>query len=102
MTAFASGKNAKGICDRCGQTYKLNELIVEYEKRLPTGLLVCKSCDDEEHPQLFLGETPVVDPQALRNARPVGKLTAERAFWSWYPVALHPDAVATMKPGEVS
>lgn len=98
---FAVGRKALGACDRCGQVFKLSELVVEYEKRRPTGLLVCKSCDDEDHPQLYLGETPVNDPQALRNPRPIIGLAAERSFWSWAPIFVSDKYVPTCRAGEV-
>ena len=37
--AYAQGKNALGICDRCGQQYKLNTLRKEL-----TGFKVCIDC----------------------------------------------------------
>jgi|TARA_R110000751_G_scaffold228294_1_gene329932 hypothetical protein len=65
IKAFATGKFALGICDRCGFQYPLSELTKEW-----TGLMVCKEeCFERKHPQLF----PIrltTDPEALRNARP--------------------------------
>lgn len=68
--AFASGKYALGTCDRCGQTYKLKQLKVETVRGRPTGIKACPVCWDLDHPQNRLGETPVSDPQALRDPRP--------------------------------
>ena len=67
---FASGKNAFGFCDRCGQRYDLHSLQEQYENLLPIGIRVCFECMDVDHPQLQLGRVPIDDPQALRNARP--------------------------------
>lgn len=67
---FASEKRALGICDRCGLTYKLKNLIFEYENRHKTNLRVCRECKDGDHPQYRLGEIRTDDPQSLRNARP--------------------------------
>lgn len=69
-TAFASGKWALALCDRCGQTYKLKELKVETVRGRPTSIKTCPVCWDADHPQNRLGETPVNDPQALRDPRP--------------------------------
>jgi hypothetical protein len=68
--AFAVGKRALGICDRCGWQYMLRDLKDEVVDQKQTGLLVCPPCLDVDHPQLQLGKTPVYDPQALRNPRP--------------------------------
>ena len=63
--AFATGKFAKGICDRCGFGYPLLELRKEW-----TGLLVCiEECYEEKHPQLFPIHT-TTDKEALRDPRP--------------------------------
>lgn len=67
---FADGKRALGLCDICGQQYKLKTLKPVFRKHNNTGLLACRTCWDPDHPQLMLGELPVYDPQALRNPRP--------------------------------
>jgi hypothetical protein len=97
--AFASGKKAIAMCDRCGQQFKLRELKSEVVKLRPYKVLVCKSCWDPDHPQLQLGMYPVEDPQALRDSRrdttyttsgvlPDGYLgDGSRQFqWGWNPV----------------
>ena len=78
MTAFASGKHALGICDRCGLTYKLRALKSEYTKQRPNGLLVCDSCCDVDHPQLLQGMHPIHDPQGLRDPRPDSAMDSSR------------------------
>jgi PHP family Zn ribbon phosphoesterase len=62
--AFASGKYALAICDRCGFRYKYTEIKEEWN-----GSRVCPECFETKHPQL---ESPKVraDAEALRNARP--------------------------------
>jgi|TARA_R100000406_G_scaffold72579_2_gene52889 hypothetical protein len=62
--AFASGKYAIAICDRCGFEYKYTSLRKEW-----TGFRVCTECYEPKHPQL---EPPrnVSDPQGLRFPRP--------------------------------
>ena len=62
--AFASGKYALAICDRCGFQYKYTSLKKEW-----TGFRVCSECFEPKHPQL---EPPrnVSDPEGLRFARP--------------------------------
>lgn len=96
---FASGKIAISICDRCGFQYLLKELKYEVVKQKRTGLLVCQSCYNPDHPQLMLGTFPVYDPQALRNPRmdtsyaisgPLanGNLGegSRNIYWGWNPV----------------
>ena len=62
--AYAVGKFARALCDRCGFEYKLNELKKEWN-----GLKVCPNCYEPKHPQLDPKPKPA-DPQAIRNARP--------------------------------
>jgi hypothetical protein len=69
-TSFAVGRKALGLCDRCARQYLLHELKDQIVDRKKTGLMVCPECLDEDHPQYQLGETPVFDPQALRDPRP--------------------------------
>ena len=70
MSTYAAGKKALGICDVCGFQYKLKQLKVVVRNRVPTGLLACPSCWDEQHPQEDLGLYRVVDAQSVRNPRP--------------------------------
>ena len=67
---FASGKNAIAECDRCGFRYKLKELKKLTIKTKQVSIKVCKTCWEQDHPQLQLGMYPVDDPQALREPRP--------------------------------
>ena len=62
--AFASGRRAYGICDTCGQRYRLRQLQEQWD-----GFKTCPECFDPKQPQL---EAPPVgaDPQALLNPRP--------------------------------
>lgn len=96
---FASGKKAISICDRCGQQFLLKNLQYQVVKQKRTGLLVCKECLDQDHPQLMLGTFPIQDPQALRNPRrdnsylvsgtlPDGQLGEGSRIigWNWNPV----------------
>ena len=95
---FASGRWAIAQCDVCGQRFKLKQLKSLVIKRKITNILACPECWNPDHPQLLLGETPVNDPQALRNPRPeigyyVGGVGADgeetggsRVFeWGWAP-----------------
>jgi len=65
IKAFATGKFARGVCDRCGFWYPLSTLKKEWN-----GLMVClEECYEVKHPQLF----PIhltTDPEALKDARP--------------------------------
>ena len=69
-TRFASAKNALGVCDVCGFTYKLRDLRSLYVKGRDTNVQACQECWSPDHPQNKLGEFPVSDPQAIRNPRP--------------------------------
>ncbi|MEY2909080.1 MAG: hypothetical protein RLZZ602_1603 [Pseudomonadota bacterium] len=82
MAKYSSGKRALGQCDRCGFVYKLNTLERQVVNKVYSGLRVCKSCLDVDHPQLQLGKYPVEDPQALRDPRPdTATLGASRAIF---------------------
>ena len=62
--AFASGKKALAICDRCGFRYRLHQLKKEWN-----GIKTCPSCFEEKHPQLEPHTSPS-DPQAIFEPRP--------------------------------
>ena len=62
--AFASNKNAYGICDITGFRYKLRDM-----RRTWDGLLVGPDQWNAKHPQLDPKPAPI-DPQAIRDARP--------------------------------
>ena len=61
--AFASNKNAYGICDLTGFRYKHKDLRKTWD-----GLLVGKDQWDAKHPRLMPKPSPV-DPEAIRDAR---------------------------------
>ena len=77
-TKFAVGKKAFGYCDISGKRTKLSELKDVYRKGVKTGPKACPEYWDADHPQNFIGEYPVHDPQALRDPRPDNGLTASR------------------------
>ena len=62
--AYATGKYAIAVCDRCGFEYKLSQLKEEWN-----GAKTCRDCFDPKHPQLE--PLPhVSDPEALYKPRP--------------------------------
>lgn len=67
---FASDRIAIAECDVCGFRYRLRELRSLVVKGKDTNIKACRECWNPDHPQLHLGETPVYDPQAVRNPRP--------------------------------
>ena len=64
MSAFASNKNAYGICDVSGFRYKLIDM-----KKTWNGLLVGPDMFDPKHPQIE-PRNVATDPQALQDSRP--------------------------------
>ena len=81
MSRFASGKRAYGISDRSGFRYRLKDMKKEWN-----GLLVGKDEFEPKHPQLFV-KRRIIDPQAIRDARPEINLVEERAIqWGFNPV----------------
>jgi len=76
--AYASEKNAFGICDRCGFRYKLVKLRKERSNLNMQNLRVCPECWDKDHPQDKLGRIDHSDSQALRDPRPQNDLFRSR------------------------
>ena len=62
--AYAVGKFAKSLCDRCLFEYKLHELREEWN-----NLKTCPSCFEPKAPQID-PRPVVVDPEALYKPRP--------------------------------
>ena len=62
--AYALGKFAKGLCDRCAFEFKLSELREEWN-----GAKVCPDCYEPKHPQLE-PLTATADPEAIYRPRP--------------------------------
>ena len=62
--AYASNKNAYGICDITGFRYRLKDMKMTWD-----GLLVGPDQYSPKHPQLMPKPTPI-DPQALQVTRP--------------------------------
>jgi len=86
---FTTGKHAIAECDRCGFRYKLKELKPTRVNDRETGLRVCPTCWEGDHPQNDLGKYPVNDPQAVENPRPDNSVPESNYFqWGWAPVGL--------------
>lgn len=84
--AVTSPPWALGICDRCGFSYRLNELHWEtYDERL-NGLRVCRPCLDKDQPQLQLGRVDLNDPQSLLDPRPDIDRQTSTTYFGWMPV----------------
>lgn len=87
---YATKRWALGICDICGQTFKLKTLRVLVVKTKKVNLLACKQCWTPDQPQLRVGMKPVFDPEALRNPRPDINLQESRNIqWGWSPVGFN-------------
>lgn len=77
---------ALGLCDRCGFTFKLNQLQVEIYDARPDGLLTCPVCTDKDNPQLQLGRYKVDDPQSLLDPRPDVGVPGSTGLFGWLPI----------------
>jgi hypothetical protein len=84
MPAYARGSKALGICDRSGRTYKLSDLVYEYQNGVKTGFRVGRDIVDPDQPQNFLGRVKINDPQALQNPRP--DYAPGNGLFGWNPV----------------
>lgn len=88
MSKFATGRNSNAYCDRCGQKYKYSELKPLTINRKVTEIRVCPECWEGDQPQYRVGELNILDPQALRNARPDSAQVASRnIYWGWNPTS---------------
>ena len=67
---YSSGKYTLSACDRCAEWVRLSTLKKITLKDNRTNIKVCSRCWEPSHPQLRLGQYPVVDPQAVREPRP--------------------------------
>jgi len=94
---YASTKRAIAECDICGFQYRLRELKNLIRKGQDTNLKACPECWSPDHPQLKLGETPVHDPQAIKDPRPdrslgkAGVTSSRQIQWGWNPVGAGSD-----------
>lgn len=89
VAVYARGKKALGLCDRCGQQYRLDQLHYEIQDQRFNGLRVCLVCRDKDHEQLLLGTIVISDPEALFDPRPdIGELEST-SYFGWRPVG-HP------------
>ena len=86
--SFAAGKKAYGICDICGQRYRLNQLKKQWD-----GLKVCPQDYSPKHPQLQPRPQPA-DPEALRDPRPDPR-TGDQGFDKGIVKVLGTDLTAT-------
>ena len=62
--AFAAAKHAYGLCDICGQRYRLNDLRKNWK-----GFMVCAADYEPKEPQLFPLRV-VGDAIAVQDPRP--------------------------------
>lgn len=83
---FAAGKRSIAICDRCGMKCAYNSLKEQVVNQANTGLMVCPSCLDPDHPQYQVGRVSKDDPQALKNPRPEITIDESRGLFGWNPV----------------
>ena len=77
---------ALGLCDRCGFSFRLNQLHWEIFDERPNGLRVCQVCLDIDNPQLQLGRYKVDDPQSLLDPRPDVGRPGSTSYFGWMPI----------------
>jgi hypothetical protein len=101
MMAYARGSKALGVCDKTGFTYLLKDLVFEYVNGQRTGFKVGRDVADPDHPQNFLGQLKINDPQSLFQPRPDSNRDEGNALWGWRPVG-HPSVLMTAGVGTVT
>ncbi len=77
---------ALGLCDRCGFSFKLNELHWEIYDQRRNGLRVCSTCLDVDNPQLQLGRVSSYDPQSLMDPRQDVGVQGSTSLFGWLPL----------------
>ena len=85
--AYAAGKKALGICDRCGFTIKLKDLKYEVRDSSRTGFRVCINCLDQDHPQLKIGDVDTSEKFSLFNPRPDTGEQDSTIYFGFNPVS---------------
>ena len=85
--AYAAGKKALAICDRCGFTVKLKDLKYEVRDSSRTGMRICPNCIDKDHPQLKIGDVKTDDKISLFNPRPDRGRTSSTQYFGINPVS---------------
>lgn len=92
-----------GICDRCSLRYPLSTLKEEYLLGRPTGIVVCKSCYDESHPQLDTRGVKTDDRQSVKDPQSdFAERDASRRLYSWNPVGCQATSTCTVSVGRVT
>lgn len=93
-----------GLCDRCGQRYHLKDLKEEFLLGRPTGVVVCKQCHDESHPQLDTRNVRTSDKQTVPDAQSdAGELAESRRLHGFSPfVGGEATGFVGMKMGRVT
>lgn len=88
MARYVSSHRARGICDRCGFAYRLSTLKPEYVRGKNNGLLVCRECWDDDHPQNFIDYVETADAQVLMNPRPEDNRQSRAIRWDSPPATI--------------
>lgn len=92
-----------GICDRCGLRYRLKTLKEEYILGKKTGLMVCKRCWDQSHPQLDTRGLRTDDRQSVKNSRSdSAELVDSRRLFAWNPVGGEASGAIDTETGRVT
>lgn len=86
MRSWATGKNAFGFCDRCGQRYAIAELRQQVVNRVLTDLRVCPECMDIDHEQYGLDRVDATDVFTLQYSRPDQSQSVARSLFGFGPV----------------
>lgn len=95
-------KPVPGICDRCGQRYRLSQLYEEHVLGRPTGNRVCPQCYDESHPQLDTRHVKTSDKQYVKDSRSDrAELAESRRLFGWNPVGHQTTSTVIVSVGRV-
>lgn len=92
-----------GLCDICGQRWRLKDLKMVYEIDSPKNILACPECWDPSHPQLDTRHVRTDDKQSVKNPRSdKAELEASRRLYAWNPVGCEATGYLELKSGRVT
>lgn len=99
---YARGKYAFEFCDYCGFRYPYGELKKLVVNQQITSMKVCPECWVPDQPQLWVGRTPVYDPQTLYDPRIDQTIPSTWPFFGWNPVGDPVTMDLTLEQGVVT
>lgn len=97
-----TGKHTLGICDRCGQAYKLHELKRETQNFTQLNNRICPDCFDTDHPQYRVAKLRFWDEVSVPDIRPQDGLNQGYSWRDFRGNVTIPSGIRVSGSGAVS